>query len=172
MLGGAIDVDAGEKAAEFMQMCSAFNIPLLSLCDTPGFMVGPAHEKLGAVRRLSKLFTSGAKLNVPLVAVALRKCYGLGAQALLGGSTMKPNYMVSWPTGEFGGMGLEGAVKLGFSKELAAQDDMVARQALFEKLVAKQYANGQATEVASVLEIDAVIDPADTRQIIVQSLFR
>lgn len=172
VLGGAIDVDAGEKAAEFMQMCSAFNIPLLSLCDTPGFMVGPAHEKLGAVRRLSKLFTSGAKLNVPLVAVALRKCYGLGAQALLGGSTMKPNYMVSWPTGEFGGMGLEGAVKLGFSKELAAQDDMVARQALFEKLVAKQYANGQATEVASVLEIDAVIDPADTRQIIVQSLFR
>ncbi|WP_166423940.1 carboxyl transferase domain-containing protein [Paraglaciecola sp. 20A4] len=172
VLGGAIDVDAGEKAAEFMQMCSAFNIPLLSLCDTPGFMVGPAHEKLGAVRRLSKLFTSGAKLKVPLVAVALRKCYGLGAQALLGGSTMKPNYMVSWPTGEFGGMGLEGAVKLGFSKELAAQDDLVARQALFEKLVAKQYANGQATEVASVLEIDAVIDPADTRQIILQTLFQ
>lgn len=172
VLGGAIDVDAGEKAAEFMQLCNGFNIPLLSLCDTPGFMVGPEHEQRGAVRRLSKLFTGGAKLSVPLVAVTLRKCYGLGAQALLGGSTMKPHYMLSWPTGEFGGMGLEGAVKLGFSKELAAQEDPAARQALYEKLVAKQYANGQASEVASVLEIDAVIDPADTRQILIQTLFQ
>ena len=171
VLGGAIDVEAGEKAAEFMQFCNGFSIPLLSLCDTPGFMVGPEHEQRGAVRRLAKLFTSGAKLTVPLVAVAIRKCYGLGAQALLGGSTMKPHYMLSWPSGEFGGMGLEGAVKLGFSKELAALDDPIARQALFEKLVAKQYANGQATEVASVLEIDAVIDPANTRQVILQTLF-
>ena len=134
-------------------------------------MVGPEHEQRGAVRRLSALFTSGAKLTVPLIAVAIRKCYGLGAQALLGGSTMKPQYMLSWPTGEFGGMGLEGAVKLGFSKELAAQEDPHARQQLFEKLVAKQYANGQATEVASVLEIDAVIDPASTRTAILQTLF-
>lgn len=171
VLGGAIDVEAGEKAAEFMRLCNAFSIPLISLCDTPGFMVGPEHEQRGAVRRLSALFTSGAKLTVPLIAVAIRKCYGLGAQALLGGSTMKPQYMLSWPTGEFGGMGLEGAVKLGFSKELAAQEDPHARQQLFEKLVAKQYANGQATEVASVLEIDAVIDPANTRTAILQTLF-
>ncbi|QHJ11202.1 Methylmalonyl-CoA carboxyltransferase 12S subunit [Paraglaciecola mesophila] len=171
VLGGAIDVEAGEKASEFMRLCNAFSIPLISLCDTPGFMVGPQHEQQGAVRRLSALFTSGAKLTVPLIAVAIRKCYGLGAQALLGGSTMKPDYMLSWPTGEFGGMGLEGAVKLGFSKELAAQEDPHARQQLFEKLVATQYANGQATEVASVLEIDAVIDPENTRKVIIQTLF-
>lgn len=170
VLGGAIDVEAGEKASDFIQLCNSFAIPLVSLCDTPGFMVGPEHEKLGAVRRLSKLFVAGAKLNVPLVAVVLRKCYGLGAQALLGGSTSNPDYTVAWPTGEFGPMGLEGAVKLGFKKELEAIDDPQEQQALYDKLLVEQYQRGQATEVASVLEIDAVIDPKDTRQVILRSL--
>ncbi len=164
VLGGAIDVDAGEKAADFMQLCNNFGIPLVSLCDTPGFMVGPAHEQKGAVRRLAKLFTAGAQLTVPLVAVVLRKCYGLGAQAMLGGSTQRPLYTLSWPTGEFGAMGLEGAVTLGFKKELDACADETKRTALFNKLLAQAYERGQASEVASVLEVDAVIDPIDTRK--------
>ena len=166
VLGGAIDVDAAEKAAEFLAMCEAFRIPVVSLCDTPGFMVGPEHEKQGAVRRLNKLFVAGARLSVPFVAVVLRKCYGLGAQAMLGGSTSKPDYTVSWPTGEFGAMGLEGAVKLGFKEELAQIKDEAEKRQHFEKLVQLAYEKGKAIEVASVLEIDAVIDPSETRDTI------
>ena len=170
VLGGAIDVDAGEKASQFMQLCQQFAIPLVVLCDTPGFMVGPEHEDRGAVRRLSQLFVAGSQLTVPLVAVVLRKCYGLGAQALLGGNTSKPSYTIAWPTGEFGPMGLEGAVKLGFKKQLEAVQDPQAREALYEQLLAEQYQKGQAQEVASVLEIDAVIDPANTRQTLLLAL--
>ncbi|GAC18427.1 carboxyl transferase domain-containing protein [Paraglaciecola arctica] len=170
VLGGAIDVDAGEKASQFMHLCQQFSIPLVVLCDTPGFMVGPEHEDKGAVRRLSQLFVAGSQLTVPLVAVVLRKCYGLGAQALLGGNTSQPSYTIAWPTGEFGAMGLEGAVKLGFKKELAEVQDPTARTALYDKLLAEQYQKGQAQEVASVLEIDAVIDPADTRKTLILAL--
>jgi len=162
-LGGAIDVHAGEKAAKFMQLCDQFKLPIISLCDTPGFMVGPEHETQGAVRRLAEMFRVGAQLTTPFYAVVLRKCYGLGAQAMLGGSTKRPLYTLAWPTGEFGAMGLEGAVRLGFSKELAAVTNPEQQKELFDKLLAKQYQQGQAAEVASVLEIDAVIDPVDTR---------
>jgi acetyl-CoA carboxylase carboxyltransferase component len=170
VLGGAIDVEAGEKSTQFMHLCQQFSIPLVVLCDTPGFMVGPEHEERGAVRRLSQLFVAGSQLTVPLVAVVLRKCYGLGAQALLGGNTSQPTYTIAWPTGEFGAMGLEGAVKLGFKKELAAVQDLTARKALYERLLAAQYQKGQAQEVASVLEIDAVIEPANTRQTLLLAL--
>ena len=170
VLGGAIDVSAGEKAANFMRLCDQFSIPLLSLCDTPGFMVGPEHEAQGAVRRLAELFKVGAQISTPLYAVVLRKCYGLGAQALLGGSTQKPLYTVAWPSGEFGAMGLEGAVRLGFRKQLEAQTDPQQRQQLFDTLLEEQYQKGRATEVASVLEVDAVIDPVDTRSIIAARL--
>jgi len=162
-LGGAIDVDAGQKAAQFMTLCDQFDLPIISLCDTPGFMVGPEHETQGAVRKLAEMFTVGAQISVPFYAVVLRKCYGLGAQAMLGGSTSRPLCTLSWPTGEFGAMGLEGAVKLGFSKELSAMTDPEEQKALFDKLLAEQYRRGQAEEVASVLEIDAVIDPMETR---------
>ncbi len=162
-LGGAIDVDAGQKAARFMTLCNQFGLPIISLCDTPGFMVGPEHETQGGVRKLAEMFTVGAQITVPFYAVVLRKCYGLGAQAMLGGSTSRPLCTLSWPTGEFGAMGLEGAVKLGFSKELSATTDPKEQQALFDKLLADQYRRGQAEEVASVLEIDAVIDPLETR---------
>lgn len=162
-LGGAIDSDSGEKAARFIELCDQFSLPLVSLCDTPGFMVGPQHEELGAVRRLAELFRAGAQIETPFYAVVLRKCYGLGAQAMLGGHSHRPLYTLSWPTGEFGPMGLEGAVKLGFKKELAALTDADEQQKLFDTLLAEQYARGQANEVASVLEIDAVIDPAETR---------
>ena len=170
VLGGAIDVDAAEKCADFLSLCQNFGIPVVSLCDTPGFMVGPAHEKLGAVKRLNRMFAAGAKLTVPFIAVVLRKCYGLGAQAMLGGSTSSPDYTVSWPSGEFGAMGLEGAVKLGFKSELSQIEDEGERQLRFEKLLQHAYERGQASEVASVLEIDAVIEPAQTRDVITNFL--
>ncbi len=170
VLGGAIDSPAAEKAAAFMQLCNAQGMPLVSLGDTPGFMVGPDHERGGAVRRLSTLFAAGGALTVPLVAVFLRKGYGLGAMAMAGGSFASPVYCAAWPTGEFGGMGLEGAVKLGFRKELEAAESDEAREALYAELVAMAYEQGKATEAASYLELDAVIDPANTRAVIVQAL--
>ncbi len=170
VLGGAIDTDAAEKAAGFINLCSAFGIAVVSLSDTPGFMVGPDSEKQGAVNSFSQLFVAGAKTQSPIVAIILRKGYGLGSMAMTGGSYMSPVYTASWPTGEFGGMGLEGAVKLGFKKELEAETDPNAREALFNSLLQTMYDQGKATEAASFLEIDAVIDPADTRRVIINAL--
>ena len=170
VLGGAIDAEAADKAARFITLCDQFSIPLLSLCDTPGFMVGPASEEQAAVRRMAKLFIAGAKISVPLVTIFLRKGYGLGAMAMAGGSFHHPRYSAAWPAGEFGAMGLEGAVRLGFKKELAAETDEVAREVLFNQLVDSMYQKGKATEAAAHLEIDAVIDPADTRAVIVRAL--
>jgi acetyl-CoA carboxylase carboxyltransferase component len=169
-LGGAVDSEAAEKAAKFLRSCNAFNLPVISFTDTPGFMVGPDNEREAAVRRMSELFLAGANLTVPVVAVFLRKGYGLGAMAMVGGSFLNPVYSASWPTGEFGGMGLEGAVRLGYKKELEAIADDTERQALFDKLVARAYEIGKATEAASHLEIDAVIDPIDTRTVLIQAL--
>lgn len=169
-LGGAIDGDAAEKAARFLQLCDAFDLPVLSLCDTPGFMVGPESEDLAAVRRVSRQFIAGAKLGTPLLVVVLRKGYGLGAQAMAGGSFHEPVFIASWPTGEFGGMGLEGAVRLGYRKELEAETDPEKQKALFADLVGKMYERGKATSMAAALEIDAVIDPIDTRRWILRGL--
>ena len=171
-LGGAIDSQAADKASRFLQLCNAFGLPLISLTDTPGFMVGPDSEREAAVRRMSGLFIAGASLNVPVVAIILRRGYGLGAMAMTGGSFVNPVYTASWPAGEFGGMGLEGAVRLGFKKELEAQTDPEEREALFEKLVARMHEAGKATEAAAHLEIDAVIDPVDTRSVLVSVLQR
>ena len=168
-LGGAVDAEAAEKTARFITLCDNFDIPLVSLCDSPGFMVGPASEEQAAVRRMAQLFIAGAKLTTPLVTIFLRKGYGLGAMAMAGGSFHKPIYSASWPSGEFGGMGLEGAVRLGFKKELDAVADGEEREALFGQLVNKMYERGKATEAAAHLEIDAVIDPADTRGVIVRA---
>jgi acetyl-CoA carboxylase carboxyltransferase component len=169
-LGGAIDSDGADKAARFMQLCDAFDLPLLSLCDTPGMMVGPEVEKTALVRHCSRMFVTGANLTVPLVTVVLRKGYGLGAQAMAGGSFRAPMATVAWPTGEFGGMGLEGAVKLGYRNELAAVEDPTERRQLFEEMVARMYEHGKAVNMASYLEIDDVIDPADTRRTVVRLL--
>lgn len=169
-LGGAVDAESADKAARFLSSCGALGLPVLSLIDTPGFMVGPDSEAAGAVRRMSSLFTAGAALEVPLIAIFLRKGYGLGAMAMAGGGFMEPVYSAAWPCGEFGGMGLEGAVRLGYSKELAAAPEGAAREALFASLVAKLYEVGKATEAAAHLEIDAVIDPADTRQVVLRAL--
>lgn len=170
VLGGAIDVAAAQKLNRFMGLCDKFSLPIVSFVDTPGFMVGPEHESLGAVRSLTELFTTGANLSAKFVAIVLRKCYGLGAQAMLGGSTKKPSYTVSWPTGEFGPMGLEGAVKLGFKNELEAETNPEKRQAMYDSLVAQQYEKGKAIEVASVLELDAVIYAQETRQTLINAL--
>ena len=159
-LGGAIDADGADKASRFMKLCDAFGLPLVALCDTPGFMVGPDAERTATVRHFSRMFVTGANLSVPIVAVILRKAYGLGAQAMAGGSLKVPVATVAWPTGELGAMGLEGAVRLGYRKELAAAEDP---EALFGELVARSYERGKALSAATVYEIDDVIDPAATR---------
>ncbi len=162
-LGGAIDAEAADKVGDFLELCESFRLPVISLCDTPGFMVGPEAEKEAAVRRFGRMFVLGARLTVPLGMIILRKGYGLGAMAMAGGSFRAPQFTVAWPTGEIGGMGLEGAVRLGFSKELAAVADPVERQQLFDKLVAAAYDHGKALRSATTFELDDVIDPADSR---------
>ena len=169
-LGGAIDADAADKAARFMQLCNAHGLPIVSLVDTPGFMVGPDIEALAQVRHVSRMFVAAAHLRVPLLSVVLRKGYGLGAMAMTGGGFHETLSTVAWPTGEFGGMGLEGAVRLGYRKELEALPDGPEREALFEQLLAQQYDNGSAINMAATLEIDAVIDPAETRDWLVAGL--
>jgi acetyl-CoA carboxylase carboxyltransferase component len=169
-LGGAIDADAADKAARFMQLCNAHGLAIVSLVDTPGFMVGPDIEALAQVRHVSRMFVAAAHLRVPLLSVVLRKGYGLGAMAMTGGGFHETLSTVAWPTGEFGGMGLEGAVRLGYRKELEALPEGPEREALFEQLLAQQYENGSAINMAATLEIDAVIDPATTRDWLVAGL--
>ncbi len=169
-LGGALDAEGSGKAARFMQLCDVYRIPMISLCDTPGFMVGPEAEKTGLVRHTSRLFTVGAKITIPFFTIVLRKAYGLGSMGMAAGGFHEPFFTVSWPTGEFGGMGLEGAVRLGYRKELEAIEDLEEREALFQKMVAKSYKHGKAINTGSYLEIDEVIDPMDTRKWIVNGL--
>ncbi|UPJ97147.1 carboxyl transferase domain-containing protein [Bradyrhizobium sp. 172] len=169
-LGGAIDADAGDKAARFLQLCDAFDLPIVSLCDTPGFMVGPEAEKTAIVRHVSRMFVTGASLTVPLFGIVLRKGYGLGAQSMIGGGFHASFFTAAWPTGEFGGMGLEGYVRLGFRKEMEAIADPVERETYYRNKVAELYANGKAVSIASVFEIDNVIDPAETRRWIMAGL--
>jgi acetyl/propionyl-CoA carboxylase alpha subunit/acetyl-CoA carboxylase carboxyltransferase component len=169
-LGGAIDRDGSDKAARFMQLCDAYDVPILMLCDTPGNMVGPEAEKTGLVRHNSRLFVIGANVSVPLFTVILRKGYGLGAQGMAGASFLAPFFTVSWPTGEFGGMGLEGAVKLGYRNELAAIADPAERKAKFDQMVAQMYERGKAISAATLFEFDEVIDPAETRKWIMAGL--
>jgi acetyl/propionyl-CoA carboxylase alpha subunit/acetyl-CoA carboxylase carboxyltransferase component len=169
-LAGAIDSDGADKAARFMQLCDAFDLPILFLCDTPGIMVGPEAEKTALVRHASRLFVTGGSLTVPFFTIVLRKGYGLGAQAMAGGSFKAPFFTVCWPTAEFGGMGLEGAVKLGYRKELEAREDPAERRALYEQMLERMYEHGKAVNTASMFELDDVIDPVDSRAWIVRAL--
>jgi acetyl-CoA carboxylase carboxyltransferase component len=162
-LAGAIDAAGGDKAARFLQLCDAYDLPLLFLCDTPGIMVGPEAEQTALVRHVSRLFVTGASLTVPFGTIVLRKGYGLGAQAMAGGSFKSPLFCVAWPTGELGGMGLEGAVRLGYRAELEAIEDPGQRERAFDEMVARAYEHGKALNAASHFEIDDVIDPADSR---------
>ncbi|MCP5069432.1 MAG: carbamoyl-phosphate synthase large subunit [bacterium] len=169
-LAGAIDSDGADKAARFMQLCDAFDLPILFLCDTPGIMVGPEAEKTALVRHASRMFVTAASVSVPFFTIVLRKGYGLGAQAMAGGSFKAGLFTVAWPTGEFGGMGLEGAVKLGYRKELAAEQDPAKRRALYDEMVARMYEHGKALNTASTFEIDDVIDPASSRTWVMSAL--
>jgi acetyl-CoA carboxylase carboxyltransferase component len=163
-LGGAIDAHGADKAARFMQLCDAFDLPLLFLCDTPGFMVGPHAERTATVRHFARLFLIGANLQIPFGTIVLRKGYGLGAQAMAGGSFKAPLFTVGWPTAEFGGMGLEGAVRLGMRRELEAIEDPDEREEAFQTAVKAAYERGSAINMAAYGEIDDVIDPADSRR--------
>ncbi len=162
-LGGAIDADGADKAARFMQLCDGFDLPIVFLCDTPGFMVGPDAERTAQVRHFARMFVVGGSITVPYATVVLRKGYGLGAQAMAGGSFRAPLLTVAWPTGEIGGMGLEGAVRLGFRRQLEAEPDETRRGELEAQLIAAAYRNGKALNAASHFELDDVIDPATTR---------
>jgi acetyl-CoA carboxylase carboxyltransferase component/biotin carboxyl carrier protein len=169
-LGGAIDAEAADKAARFLTVCDTYRLPVVVLCDTPGFMVGPDAEQAGLVRSAGAMFTAGAHLRSPLAMIVLRKGYGLGAMAMAGGALRSTALSASWPTGEFGGMNFDGAVRLGYRKELDAIDDPDARQARFEELVARAYRHGRALSTATVFDIDDVIDPADTRAALTAAL--
>ncbi len=169
-LAGAIDGACADKAARFLQLCECFGLPVLFLCDTPGFMVGPEAEESALVRHVSRMFVVGASLTVPFACVVLRKGYGLGAQAMAGGSFRRPVFTVAWPTGELGGMGLEGAVRLGFRRELDRIEDPAEREAAYAAMVFRAYEHGKAVHVAEHFEIDDVIDPAVTRARFVRAL--
>ena len=169
-LGGAIDADGADKAARFMQLLDAFDVPLLYLCDTPGIMVGPEIEETALVRHSSRMFITGANLSIPFFTIVLRKAYGLGAIAMAGGSWKTPYFSVAWPTGEFGGMGLEGSVKLGYRDELAAIEDADERRERYETMVARAYETGKALNYAANFAVDDTIDPADSRRWVVSLL--
>lgn len=169
-LGGAIDATAADKSARFMQLCEAHGLPIVFLCDTPGFMVGPESEAEGMVRRAGRLFVVGASLSVPFMTIITRKGYGLGAQGMAGGGFKQPLFTVAWPTGEVGGMGLEGAVALGYRKELEAVEDPAEREKLYDQMVDRMYEKGKAVSAASYFEFDDVIDPADSRKWIMSAL--
>ena len=169
-LGGAIDADAADKASRFMQLCDAHDLPIISLCDTPGFMVGPEAEKSGLVRHVSRMFVTARSVSVPTGTIVLRKAYGLGAQAMASGGFKFPMFTISWPTGEFGGMGLEGAVKLGYKKELEEISDPKEREEAYQKLVDRMYQVGKGLSMADHFEIDDVIDPQDSRHWIATAL--
>ena len=169
-LSGAIDAPGADKGTRFMQLCDAFDIPIVSLCDCPGIMVGPEIEKTAVVRHAARMFVTSANIDVPLMTIVTRKGYGLGAQAMAGGGFKSTLFTVTWPTGEFGGMGLEGAVKLGYRKELQAIEDPAERAVAYEKMVADMYKRGKAVNMASHFELDDVIDPAETRHWIVRGL--
>lgn len=169
-MGGAIEAEGADKAARLMQLCNAHGLPILSLVDTPGFMVGPDIEQRAQVRHVCRMFVVGSHVTVPYFSVVLRRGYGLGAMAMAKGGFHESFFTASWPTGEFGAMGLEGAVKSGFRKELDAIEDQQEREVLYNKLVDQLYERGKAINMASYLEIDSVIDPADTRKWIIRGL--
>ncbi|PRZ40819.1 biotin-dependent enzyme [Antricoccus suffuscus] len=169
-LGGAIDAEAADKAARFLQLCDAHGLPVVSLCDTPGFMVGPESEEDATVRHFSRMFVCGANLTVPMGLVIVRKGYGLGAMAMSGGSFKAPEFAIAWPTGEIGAMGLEGAVRLGYRNEIEAISDPEEQKRYFDKMVDRYYEIGKGINAAAVFEIDDVIDPAATRRWIARAM--
>ncbi|HEY8582046.1 MAG TPA: carboxyl transferase domain-containing protein [Capillimicrobium sp.] len=169
-MAGAITADAGDKAARFLQLCDAFGVPVVSLVDTPGMMVGPKAEATGLVRHTSRLLLAGAALSVPFIAVILRRGYGLGAQAMTAGSLHEPLLTVAWPSAHLGPMGLEGAVRLALRRQLEAITDEAEREQRVKELTAMAQDNARALNAAALFELDDVIDPAETRGLIAATL--
>lgn len=169
-MAGTIASDSADKAARFLQLCESFGLPVLSLVDTPGFMVGPDHEQTALVRHTSRLLLAGAALTVPLISIVLRRAYGLGAQAMVGGSLHEPLLTVAWPSAHLGPMGLEGAVRLAMRKELEAIEDEEERERRVRELTAMAEQNARSINAAQLFEIDDVIDPAETRGVIAATL--
>ena len=162
-LGGSIESFGSDKAARFAKICDSWNIPICTLVDTPGMMIGPEAEKTALVRRTSNLIVTLGNVKTPRFSVVLRKCYGLGSNTILFGNERAPSFTVAWPTAEFGGMNLEAAVRLGARDQLAAIDDLEERAALYEKLVAEAYERGGPLRAAETYRVDSVIDPMETR---------
>jgi len=171
-LAGAIDSDGADKGARFLHLCDAFDIPVVNLIDCPGIMVGPDVERTALVRHCTRLFNAGANMTAPLFTVVVRKAYGLGAQAMLGAGALVGFFSVAWPTAEFAGMNIEGAVKLGYRKELMAIEDPEARRLEFERRTAIAYDAAKAVNAVAGGGIDDVIDPADTRSWLANGLRR
>ena len=169
-LAGAIDSDGADKGARFLQLCDAFDLPVISLMDCPGMMVGPDVEATALVRHCARMFNTGANLSVPMFGVIVRKAYGLGVQAMCGASSMVPFFTIAWPTAEFAGMNIEGSVKLGYRDDLAAIEDTQERLERYESMVAARYEAAKAVNSAVFFGIDDVVDPADTRDWIVRGL--
>ena len=168
-LAGAINSPASVKAARFIQICDAFDIPLLLLCDTPGLMVGPDVEKTGLVRHSARVLTALANATVPMMTVVLRKAYGLGYY-IMGSQPLNPSVLLAWPTAEYGGMGLEGAVNIIYRAELEAIDDPAVRAAQHRELTDELKRQNTAIESAARFRYDAVIDPAETRAMLLRTL--
>lgn len=169
-MAGAITSAAADKAARFLQLCDAFDFPVVSLIDTPGIMVGPKAEATGLVRHASRLMIASASMRVPMVAVILRRAYGLGAQAMAAGSMHEPLLTLAWPSAHLGPMGLEGAVRLALRKELEQIEEEQERERRVQELTAAAQDNAKALNAASLFEIDDVIDPAQTRTAIAAGL--
>ena len=169
-LGGAIDADAADKGARFLQLCDAFHLPVLQLCDTPGVLVGPVAERTALLRHSSRMLMVGANLQTPSITIVLRKAYGLGMVSMMGGAQKAPMFNVAWPTAEYGAMGIEGAVQLGFRKELEAIGNPQERQAFFDQRVHELYEAGKALNKATTFDFDEVIDPAESRRWILNAI--
>jgi len=170
-LSGAIDSDASDKAARFLQLCDTFDVPVLSLMDCPGIVVGPEHERQALLRKCGRLFVTGANMTTPIFGVVLRKAYGLGVQAMCGGSSMEPFFTVAWPTAEFAPMTIDGSVRLAFGRELDAIEDLDQRQQVYERLVGELVEQARAVNSGGTsYGIDDVIDPSETRDWIAQAL--
>ena len=170
-LSGAIDSDAADKGARFLQLCDTFDIPVLSLMDCPGIMSGPDYERTALLRHVGRLFVTGANMTTPLFGVVLRKAYGMGVRAMCGGSSLEPFFTVAWPTAEFADMTLDGRVELMFGEELHAVEDPHERQTIRDRLLDAHVERARAVNSGGTnYGIDDVIDPADTRAWIAQGL--
>jgi acetyl-CoA carboxylase carboxyltransferase component len=166
VLGGALDVDAADKAARFIMLCDAFHLPLVFLQDVPGFMVGSKVERQGIIRHGAKMLYAVSEATVPKVTVVVRKAYGAGYFVMCG-KAYEPDLIVAWPTAEISVMGPEGGTNIIFRKEIAAASDPDAERARrieeFRKLINPYIAAGGAL-------IDDVIDPRETRPVLIRAL--